>query len=227
MANAALEAARSWWWSGPLQGLANTAIYRLPENLKLTETTRLLDLGCGRGALLRAIDDQLRLETPPVGVDISRPLLEQARRDERNPHRGAGLVQGGPYSLPFQDGAFTLVTCGYQLHHRTDDEARALLIEVHRVLEPGGLAVIWDYGPSGNRRLDAWNARVLALGGLAGPLPRLRSSRTLLRLAEEAGFEFTRYADLRPFLAPPIPRASILVGIPPEGFDPSHAAYRA
>jgi SAM-dependent methyltransferase len=222
-----IRLAKRWWWGGATQALVNTALYRLPEHLKLTERTRLLDLGCGRGALLRALDDQLRLETPPVGLDLSRALLRQAQRDEGNPHRHAGLVEGTPTTLPFRDGAFTLVTCGYQLRHRTDDEARALLMEIHRVLEPGGLAVVWEYGPSGNRRLDAWNSRVLALGGIAGPLPRLRSSRTLLRLAGEAGFEFTRYADLRPFLAPPIPRASILVGRPPEGFDMSQPALRA
>src|SRR5690606_19808736 len=107
----------------------------------------------------------------------------------------AGFVQGTPLALPFRNDSFTLVTCGYQVRHRTDDEIRLLLMEIRRVLDEGGLAVLWEYGPSGNRRLDAWNARVLALGD--GRMPRLRSSRTLLRLAEDAGFEFTRYADLR------------------------------
>jgi hypothetical protein len=38
----------------------------------------------------------------------------------------------------------------------------------------------------------------------------------LRRLAEESGFTFTRDADLRPFLLPPIPRASILIGKRPD-----------
>jgi ubiquinone/menaquinone biosynthesis C-methylase UbiE len=213
------------WRQGAVpQAVANAALLRLPVNLKLDEHTRHLDLGCGRGALLRALDDQLRAEAPPVGLDASRDLLRQAHRDERNPLRGAGLVEGDPLALPFRDGAFNLVTCGYQLRYRDHDEVRALFMEIRRVLEPGGLAVIWEYGPSGNRRLDAWNARVLAP---RGPRPSLRSARTLLGLAAEAGFEFTRHADLRPFLAPPIPRASILVGRPPEGFDITQAARRA
>jgi ubiquinone/menaquinone biosynthesis C-methylase UbiE len=89
----------------------------------------------------------------------------------------------------------------------------AFLHEVHRVLAPRGLALIWEFGPTGNRRLDSWNAKVV---GPAGERVRLRSTRTLREHADAVGFEFTRDADLRPFLFPPIPRASVLIGIPPE-----------
>ena len=204
------------WLLGPGHWASNTALYRLAAGLKLDHTTKLLDIGCERGALLRTIDDQLGCDMPPVGIDLSRAMLDLARRDETNPRRSTGLVQGSGLSLPFRDGTFTLVTCGYVLHDLDDDEARALLFDIGRVLAPGGLAVIWDFGPTGNARLDAWNARVVATGGVT---PRLRSSSTLRRLAEGVGFPFTRFADLRPFLLPPIPRASIIVGRPPEDFD--------
>ena len=204
------------WLLGPGQWASNTAIYRLAKGLKLDATTKLLDIGCERGAVLRLLDDQLHCEVPPVGIDLSRAMLSMARDDDPNPKRDAGLVQGSAVSLPFRDGTFNLVTCGYVLHDLDDDEARALLFEAGRVLAPGGLAVIWDFGPTGNARLDAWNAKVVATGGTE---PRLRSSATLRRLATDVGFPFTRYADLRPFLLPPIPRASIIVGRPPEGFD--------
>ena len=204
------------WLLGPGQWASNTAIYRLAEGLKLDAKTKLLDIGCERGAVLRLLDDQLRCEVPPVGIDFSRAMLEQARLDDPNPRREAGLVQGSGIAMPFRDATFNLVTCGYVLHDLDDDEVRALFFEVGRILEPGGLAVIWDFGPTGNRTLDAWNARVVATGGST---PRLRSNTTLRRLASDVGFPFTRYADLRPFLLPPIPRASIIVGRPPEGFD--------
>lgn len=201
---------------GPGQWLANTPLYRLPENLKLDASTRLLDIGCGRGTILRALDDQLGCDAAPVGLDFSRAALRLAQRDERNPQRGAGLVEATATALPFRDGAFTLVTCGYVVKHLDDDGVRALFIEILRVLAPGGLAVIWEFGPTGHAPLDAWNARVISRG--VGE-PRLRSDQTLRRLATEAGFPFTSHANLRPFLVPPIPRASILVGRPPEGFD--------
>ena len=204
------------WLMGPGQWAANTALYRLPANLKLDHTTRLLDIGCGRGTVLRALDDQLRCDVAPVGLDFSRAMLMLAQRDERNPRRGAGLVEASAGALPFRGGAFNLVTCGYVVKHLDDDGVRALFIEVLRVLEPGGLAVVWEFGPTGNPRLDAWNARVIAAGVSE---PRLRSSGTLQRMAIESGAPFARHANLRPFLLPPIPRASIILGQPPEGFD--------
>ena len=211
------------WFMGAGQWLANAALYRLPENLKLDASTRLLDIGCGRATLLRAVDDALGCEVAPVGLDFSRAALQLAAGDERNPRRGVGLVEGSATALPFRDGAFNLVTCGYVVKHLDDDDVRALLIEVRRVLEPGGLAVVWEFGPTGNPRLDAWNYRVLATGQSSSDLARLRlrSDATLRRLAAEAGFPYVRDANLRPFLLPPIPRASVLLGRPPEGFEGS------
>ncbi|MEX2372827.1 MAG: class I SAM-dependent methyltransferase, partial [Dehalococcoidia bacterium] len=157
----------------------------------------------------------LRCDRPPVGLDPSREMLRRATRDEPNARRDAGLVQGGGTALPFCDASFNLVLCGHVLKGLDDVDVLALLAEVRRVLEPGGLALIWEFGPTGNVRLDAWNAYVVSRGPLGRP--RLRSQRTLKRLAVDAGFEFVRDADLRPFLLPPVPRASILVGRPPEG----------
>lgn len=206
------------WMMGPGQWAVNLPLYRLPTNLKLDHTTRLLDIGCGRGNILRTIDDQLGCDVPPVGLDVSHAMLDLAREDETNPMRHAGYVRGSATALPFRDGAFNLVLCGHLVKHFDDIDVLGLFIEIRRVLEPGGLAVIWEFGPTGDRRLDAWNARVVSTGVKH---PRLRGQRTLKRLATDAGFEFVRDANLRPFLLPPIPRSSILVGRPPEGH---HAA---
>jgi len=213
VASAAPSAYGFRWMMGPGQWAVNAPLYRLPANLKLDASTKLLDVGCGRGAILRTIDDQLGCDVPPVGLDVSRAMLRLAQRDESNPLRGAGLVQGSATALPFQDESFNLVLCGHLVKHFDDIDLLGFLAEVKRVLEPGGLALIWEFGPTGSRRLDAWNARVVSSGVKE---PRLRSQRTLKRIASDAGFEFVRDADLRPFLLPPIPRSSILVGRPPE-----------
>ena len=201
------------WMMGPGQWAVNAALYRLPTNLKLDASAKILDIGCGRGRIMRMLDDQLRSDVPPVGLDVSSSMLQLAQRDENNSQRGAGLVQGTGTSLPFRDGAFNLVLCGHLVKHFDDVDVLGLLMEVRRVLEPGGLGLIWEFGPTGNPRLDAWNARVVSTGVKE---PRLRSQKTLKALAEDAGFTFIRDADLRPFLLPPIPRSSILVGVPPE-----------
>ncbi len=211
---ASLSARGIRWWMGPLgQWFANAPLYRLKANLKLDSTVRLLDIGVGRGTVMRMLDDTLECDRAPVGLDVSRAILRQAAADEDNPQRGAGLVQGSATALPFANDAFNLVLCGHLVKHLDDDDLRALFIEVRRVLEPGGLALVWEFGPTGHRTLDAWNARTLSTGVRR---PRLRSTKTLRRLAEESGFTFTRDADLRPFLLPPIPRASILIGKRPD-----------
>jgi ubiquinone/menaquinone biosynthesis C-methylase UbiE len=201
-----------WLISLPAQFLTNGPALRLPQALRLDASARVLDIACGRGALLRAFDDQLHFDTPPVGIDLSRAALRLAAHDRGQPR--SRLVCAGASSLPFRDRAFTFVTCGYVARHLGDDELTALLAETRRVLEPGGLAVVWEFGPSGNRLLDAWNARVLSV---TTQVPRLRSSATLRRMAGEAGFEFASDAALRPFLMPPIARASVLLGRPPDG----------
>ena len=208
------------WLMGP-QGhlLANGPLYRLPENLKLGPDTRLLDVGCGRGTLLRVLDEQVRFSTPPVGADLSPEMLRLVRHDEA----GRQFARAAASVLPFADDSFTLVTCGYVVKHLDDDELRAFFLEANRVLAPGGLALIWEFGPSGNPRLDRWNARVL---GAASEWVRLRSSATLLAHAGASGFPFVTDAELRPFLVPPIPRASVLIGIPPDDFD-GKPIYRA
>jgi len=193
--------------------LANGPLYRLPENLKLTPQTKLLDIGCGRGTLMRTLDEQVAFDQPPVGLDLSTAMLSLARRDQQHDEAPHDLVQGSVAELPFADNSFTLVTAGYIAKHLNTPELGSFLREVRRVLVPRGLALIWEFGPTGNQRLDAWNAKVV---GPAGERIRLRSARTLREHADAAGFGFTRDADLRPFFVPPIPRASILIGIPPE-----------
>ncbi|MEZ4553467.1 MAG: class I SAM-dependent methyltransferase [Dehalococcoidia bacterium] len=206
-----------WVMSAPGQWAVNSPLMKLPENLALRREQRWLDVGCGRGALLRLVDQRVGFETPPTGVDFSMQALGLARRDARKHGHEVRLAGGTATALPFRDRSFDLITSGYLMKHLTDEELDRFFSEVRRVLAGGGLALLWEFAPSGSARLDAWNRRVL------GPRvrdPVLRNTSTLLEYAERAGFEFARDAVLRPFFFPPIPRASILVGRAPEGWPP-------
>jgi ubiquinone/menaquinone biosynthesis C-methylase UbiE len=124
-------------------------------------------------------------------------------------------VQAAPPHLPFADASFDVVTCAYVLHELDDDAFLALLQEVRRVLTHGGIAVVWDFAPTRSATLNAWNERVLATK--PGHV-RLRTYTTLSAYALEAGFEWVNNAHLRPFLAPPIPRVSLILGKAPVGW---------
>lgn len=195
--------------------LVNAPVFQLKENLKLEPSMRVLDVGCGSGASLRILDERVHFERPPVGLDFSAVALGRARETLRGAARPLALAQGAATALPFHDDTFDLVISGYLVKHLDDDEVQRFVDEVRRILAPGGLALIWDFAPTGNPRLDDWNARVISTGVQQ---PRLRSTTALMALGQLAGFEYIRPAKLRPFLLPPIPRASVLLGKPPEGW---------
>jgi hypothetical protein len=90
-----------------------------------------------------------------------------------------------------------------------------LLHEIRRVLSHGGIAVLWEFSPTASAVLNRWNRRVLQ--ARPGEVI-LRSYTTLSAYALEAGFEWVQNAHLRPFLLPPIPRVSIIVGKAPVGW---------
>lgn len=97
---------------------------------------RVLDVGCGTGLFLKSLSaDYEGLEL--TGLDLSEPMLSQARRDTRSGRSPApAFVQGSVYEMPFASGAFDValntISCHFYL-----EQVRAFR-EIHRVLAPGG-----------------------------------------------------------------------------------------
>lgn len=102
--------------------------------------SRVLEAGCGIGT------DGARFAAAGAeytGLDFSRsaPILAQ-RRFELEHLRGQ-FVAGSVTSLPFADGTFDLVFSHGVIHHIPETEAA--IEEFHRVLKPGGMAVVMIY----------------------------------------------------------------------------------
>jgi ubiquinone/menaquinone biosynthesis C-methylase UbiE len=100
----------------------------------------VLDVGCGPGQILldylrgRGMDGR---SVRAVGVDLSLPMLSEARR------RGlVRVVVANASSLPFRDGAFGLVFCNSVLHHMAEPSAD--LAEMARCVARGGRLLIRD-----------------------------------------------------------------------------------
>ncbi len=93
---------------------------------------RLLDLGCGSGAML--VDGQ-RVTPQLVGLDLSPSMIAISHRRAIAARSHFKLVQGSGLYLPFADAAFDTVLAtfpaGYILEAKT-------LAEVRRVLCTGG-----------------------------------------------------------------------------------------
>ncbi|RUL86299.1 class I SAM-dependent methyltransferase [Tautonia sociabilis] len=104
-------------------------------------TERLLDLASGTGALPAELLGRwpgLRI----VGVDLSVGMLREASRKQMAPGR-LRLVQADSRRLPLGSGRFDLATCVSGLHCFRDPEAG--LLELARVLRPGGRLVLVDW----------------------------------------------------------------------------------
>jgi ubiquinone/menaquinone biosynthesis C-methylase UbiE len=100
----------------------------------------VLDVACGPGLVVCAFAPRVREAT---GVDVTPAMLERARAlaGEKG-LSNVSLRQGDVYSLPYNNGEFTIVTTRYSFHHFLDPAA--VLREMVRVCAPGGRVVIVD-----------------------------------------------------------------------------------
>ena len=108
----------------------------------------ILDVGCGTGRLLRAAEPMFplaRLE----GVDAAAEMIRYARAALPAGSR-ITFAQATAESLPFPDGVFDLVFSTMTYHHWADQ--RQGIVEVARVLAPGGRWLLADFVASGLMR---------------------------------------------------------------------------
>ena len=99
-----------------------------------TPEDRLLDVGCGPGAAVRAA---ARRGADATGIDPSRSALSIARFiTRRRGIRNAAFLEGTAEAIPLADGAATVAWAISSTHHWSDVDAG--LAELHRVLAPGG-----------------------------------------------------------------------------------------
>lgn len=101
---------------------------------------RLLDIGCGTGALLRKAAGVFP-SAALAGVDPATGMVQVARGRWAE-SRLADFVNACAEGLPFVEGAFDLVLSTMSFHHWADQQAG--LREIRRVLAPGGVFLLTD-----------------------------------------------------------------------------------
>jgi arsenite methyltransferase len=124
----------------------------LLDDFGLSGDERVLDLGCGRGAVLIAAAQRLP-RGRAIGVDLWRSVDQSgnaikatARNAEAEgvPDR-VELRTGDMTALPFADGEFDAVVSSLAIHNIGKPEGRSLALdEASRVLRPGGRLMIAD-----------------------------------------------------------------------------------
>jgi cyclopropane fatty-acyl-phospholipid synthase-like methyltransferase len=172
---ACLAAAIVFWWSqrGPVAAMGFYSAFFLGNAFSFFYTTRrgkfqvweevldglhlvgdehVLDMGCGRGAVLTAVARRLKTGRV-IGIDL------WSTHDQSGNSRGVTLrnaslegVQdriavetGDMRALPFPDRTFDVVVSSLAIHNiRTNDARAQAVAEAWRVLKPGGRLIIAD-----------------------------------------------------------------------------------
>lgn len=122
--------------------LAPTAEAGLVRGLLGEPRGPILDVGCGTGALLRALAE--RTELPPlIGLDVSRRMLDEALSLSREAGVPLSLVRAEAPDLPFRDACLGgAVQSGSLSAMRRPEE---LFRELFRVLMPGARYVLLEW----------------------------------------------------------------------------------
>jgi SAM-dependent methyltransferase len=169
-----------WWYSG----MRRVALSVLEHVLDGRRNARILDAGCGTGGTTV----ELRRFGDVVGVDLAWEALE--------PARGRGLTRlarGSVERLPFLSGSFDAVTSFEVVYHLGVAQDTCALMEMRRVLKPGGLLLL----------------RVPAHDWLRGEHDRLVHTRhrytraEVTRKLEDAGFAIEQLSWANSVLFPP------------------------
>jgi ubiquinone/menaquinone biosynthesis C-methylase UbiE len=145
---------------------------------------RLLDVGCGDGALVCAAAER---DAEATGLDPDPGMLVAAQSRAAKAGLHATFREGRVERLPFPDASFDVVASIMVLCFVAD--AAGAVREMARVLRPGGRLVLGELG-----RWSLWAAlqRVRGwLGSTTWKAARFRTSTELRELAERGGLSVT------------------------------------
>jgi demethylmenaquinone methyltransferase/2-methoxy-6-polyprenyl-1,4-benzoquinol methylase len=184
---------RLWWW--------RTA--RKFDTILQNPEARVLDLCCGTGDMTFALRRRARSRAAQIlGADFSHAMLQRAvSKGKGSMPRSPQWVEADALRLPFPNGHFNLVTSAFGFRNLADYDAG--LLEIARVLAPGGECGILDFGaPAGiiGKCYRIYFKKILpaigtVLSGVRGPyayLPasveRFPSPDEMLGRMHQAGF---------------------------------------
>jgi demethylmenaquinone methyltransferase/2-methoxy-6-polyprenyl-1,4-benzoquinol methylase len=168
----------------------------------------ILDIACGTGDFLRAFRRWAGQATRLVGTDFSHHMLTRAVKNSPPPPL---WCEADGLCLPFADLSFDVTSCAFGI--RTFQDLRRGLNEMHRVLRPGGRAVILEFSRPPNRVIrvvhEFYCGRVMPFGaalisgdttGAYRYLPRsvvsFLATEDMTARFREAGFTEVRVAPL-------------------------------
>jgi SAM-dependent methyltransferase len=147
---------------------------------------RVCDLGCGPAQIARYLHDR---GVDAFGVDLSAGMLAQARR--LNPD--LQLVQSSMLALGLGSETICGVAAFYSVIHIPRAEVMNALVEIHRVLRPGGLFLVTFHLGSEDSHHEELFGRPVSLD------VTLFTTQEMSRYLAIAGFRIERVEERDPY----------------------------
>ena len=180
----------------------------LVQAVGLAPGHRVLDVGCGTGALAISLKRAAPGATI-LGLDPDRAILAIAASKRNELGFAIHLGQGLASALPYADASFDRVVSTLVFHHLSRDAKRVAFAEIRRVLRATGELHLLDFGRPSNGLMTivSWlvgffEDRNAIRDNFAGSLPSLIEEAKFSNVAESASFN-TVFGTLRLYRATP------------------------
>lgn len=154
------------------------------ERAGVQPSNQVLDVGCGTGSLTLAAARQAGATGQVTGIDASPEMIQASTRKAARARAAVTFRTGLIERLEFPDQSFDVVLSSLMMHHLTDDLRRRGLLEIRRVLKPGGRVFIVDFNDGAGAGLHGIVARL----GHRGPGAPAAREQDLPGLLAAAGF---------------------------------------
>ncbi|HLW00606.1 MAG TPA: methyltransferase domain-containing protein [Ktedonobacterales bacterium] len=152
---------------------------------RLQPGEQVLDVGCGTGTLALEVAQRVGSTGRVVGIDPGEEQIARARAKAARRHLSIEFEVGVIEQLAFSNQTFDVVLSTLMLHHLPAPLKRQGLVEIARVLKPGGRLVIADF----TRKQDRAGLAARFHAGGSG-------LQDVVSLLEEAGFSQVETEEL-------------------------------
>jgi ubiquinone/menaquinone biosynthesis C-methylase UbiE len=155
---------------------------------------RVLEIAPGPGYL--AIELARLGNYQVVGLDISRSFVEMARHNAQQAGVAVTFEHGNAADMPFAADSFDFIVC--RAAFKNFSEPVRALAEMHRVLKPGGAALILDLRPDASPEAIDAEVKKLGLGWFNSWVTKLIFKHSLVKRAYSQE-QFRQMASQTPF----------------------------
>jgi len=193
--------------SGNIDRLWRARVVRRVRHILERPDARVLDICCGTGDLLLALESRAAAGGEVLGSDFCHPMLVAAQSKIARRRARASVFESDALSLPIRDGSFDLISVAFGFRNLANYEAG--LREMRRILRPGGMAAILEFSQPRSAVFGAvynfYSQRVLPwIGGaltgsrdayayLPASISKFPGPAQLAEDMREAGFAEVRY----------------------------------